>query len=171
MGIVLVVVCCSPPCCLYFPCASDLKRAPPHRSDRDRKQNASLEPNHRQRNGSTEACYHRGRYGLIPSTLSSSEPAATPTNDRGIGAHTPLLQTTESRAVSTETLPTSFGASRAQRAFVRAAPAQTPPVPKADLSAEERAHFAKISGSFGAKRMAKMGWSAVRPFTLHKILD
>ena len=107
----------------------------------------------------------------LPSTLSSEEPAATPTNDRGIGARAPLLHTTESRAMSTESLPTSFGASRAQRAFVRAAPAQTPPVPKADLSAEERAHFAKISGSFGAKMMAKMGWSAVRPFTLHKILD
>jgi tuftelin-interacting protein 11 len=101
----------------------------------------------------------------LPSTLPSEEPATIPTDHRGIGARPPLLPATESSTLSTESLPTSFGASRTQRAFVRAAPTEAGSIPKAELSAEERAHFAKISGSFGAKMMAKMGWSAVRSFT------
>jgi len=97
----------------------------------------------------------------LPSTLSSEEPATIPTNHRGIGARPPLLQANGSPSMSTESLPTSFGASRTQRAFVRAAPTQGTPVPKVELSMEERTHFSKISGSLGAKMMAKMGWSAV----------
>ena len=100
----------------------------------------------------------------LPSTLSSEEPAAAPTNRGGIGARPSSLPANDSSTMSTESLPTSFGASRTQRAFVRAAPTQAAPIPKAELSAEERAHFAKISGSFGAKMMAKLGWSAVRLF-------
>ena len=97
----------------------------------------------------------------LPSTLSSEEPATIPTNHRGIGARPPVLHANDSPSMSTESLPTSFGASRTQRAFVRAAPAEVTPIPKADLSMEERTHFTKISGSLGAKMMAKMGWSAV----------
>jgi len=100
----------------------------------------------------------------LPSTLTSEEPTVIPTTNSGIGARPPLLHATDSSTMSTESLPTSFGASRRQRAFVRAAPTQATPVPKAELSTEERAHFAKISGTFAAKMMAKMGWSAVRPF-------
>lgn len=36
----------------------------------------------------------------------------------------------------------------------------TPGIAPVQLSYEEKAHFAKISGSFGAKMMAKMGWEA-----------
>jgi len=99
----------------------------------------------------------------LPSTLSSEELVAIPTDHRGIGARPTSLPANDSPAMSTESLPTSFGASRTQRAFVRAAPTQA--IPKADLPTEERIHFAKISGSFGAKMMAKLGWSAVSPFT------
>ncbi len=98
----------------------------------------------------------------LPSTVSSEEPATIQTDHRGIGARPSLLHTNDSSTISTESLPTSFGASRTQRAFVRAAPTQATPIPKAELSTEERTHFAKISGSIGAKMIAKMGWSAVR---------
>lgn len=98
----------------------------------------------------------------LPSTLSSEELAAIPTDHRGIGARPSLLHTNDSSTMSTEPLPTSFGASRTQRAFVRAAPTQATPIPKAELSTEERTHFSKISSSIGAKMIAKMGWSAVR---------
>ncbi|KAF8625289.1 hypothetical protein AX15_005462 [Amanita polypyramis BW_CC] len=51
-------------------------------------------------------------------------------------------------------LPTSFG-SRTQRAFVRdSLPAKKSVV----LTAQERSHFTKLQGSFGAKMLAKMGW-------------
>lgn len=60
-------------------------------------------------------------------------------------------------------VPTAFGKqSRPQRAFVRdgsvGAGTSTPkPVP---LSATERSHFSKISGTFGARMLEKMGWQA-----------
>lgn len=57
-------------------------------------------------------------------------------------------------------LPTGFG-SRTQRAFVRNAQPPTPGIAPVQLSYEEKAHFAKISGGFGARMMAKMGWEAV----------
>jgi tuftelin-interacting protein 11 len=57
--------------------------------------------------------------------------------------------------------PTAFGAMRAQRAFVRndgsSSPSGRPATP---LSSADRAHFSKISGSFGARMLAKMGWEA-----------
>ncbi|KAM6497068.1 GC-rich sequence DNA-binding factor-like domain containing protein [Amanita muscaria] len=50
-------------------------------------------------------------------------------------------------------VPTSFG----KRSFVRdSLPTKKPVV----LSAEERSHFIKLQGSFGAKLLAKMGWQA-----------
>ena len=98
----------------------------------------------------------------LPSTLASEELATTPTDHKGINARPPLQHANDSPTMSTEPLPTSFGASRTQRAFVRAAPTQATPIPKVELSTEERTHFTKISGTLGAKMMAKMGWSAVR---------
>jgi tuftelin-interacting protein 11 len=61
-------------------------------------------------------------------------------------------------------LPTAFGATRVQRAFLRndSPQSSTPGTPQpVQLSYEERAHFNKISGGFGARMMAKMGWQAV----------
>ncbi|KAK2463587.1 hypothetical protein APHAL10511_004338 [Amanita phalloides] len=64
----------------------------------------------------------------------SSSAAATPPPDNGF--------------------PTAFG-NRAQRSFVRdSLPAKKPVV----LTAQERSHFSKLQGSFGAKMLEKMGW-------------
>ncbi|KAG6821212.1 hypothetical protein H0H93_004033 [Arthromyces matolae] len=52
-----------------------------------------------------------------------------------------------------EDLPSVFG----KRSFVRDA---TPSKPAVPLSSAEMAHFSKISGSFGARMLSKMGWQA-----------
>lgn len=60
-------------------------------------------------------------------------------------------------------LPSAFGASRAQRSFLRdgggIGSGSSTPQP-APLSTAERQHFSKISGTFGARMLAKMGWTA-----------
>ncbi|KAG8899112.1 hypothetical protein FRB99_006936 [Tulasnella sp. 403] len=71
----------------------------------------------------------------------------------GIGSH----PSTEAN------LPTGFGAStssarRPQRSFVRSESGTS--TPNATLSAHDALHFSKLQGSFGAKMMAKMGWTA-----------
>ncbi len=70
-------------------------------------------------------------------------------------------------------LPTSFGSpnaantpptNRGQRSFVRDPRSATDSQkPVASLTAEDHRQFQKLSGSFGAKLMAKMGWTPVRP--------
>ena len=62
-------------------------------------------------------------------------------------------------------LPSSFGAPRPQRAFVRngagvGSPSGTRPA--TPLSATEQAHFSKVAGTFGARMLSKMGWEAGR---------
>ncbi|KAG5350269.1 hypothetical protein C0989_011837 [Termitomyces sp. Mn162] len=68
----------------------------------------------------------------------------------GIGS-----QNTPSTSTSTpepmEDLPSTFG----KRSFVRDAKSSKSAVP---LGVEEMAHFSKISGSFGARMLSKMGW-------------
>ncbi|KZT25280.1 TFP11-domain-containing protein [Neolentinus lepideus HHB14362 ss-1] len=59
------------------------------------------------------------------------------------------------------TLPSAFGGSRTQRSFVRdgssaADGSRTP----AQLTATEKVHFNKLSGTFGARLLEKMGWQA-----------
>ncbi|QRV88943.1 Tuftelin-interacting protein 11 [Ceratobasidium sp. AG-Ba] len=49
-------------------------------------------------------------------------------------------------------------ANRPQRSFVRTEAPKF--MPKVELSATERQHFAKISGGFGARMLSKMGWEA-----------
>lgn len=60
-------------------------------------------------------------------------------------------------------MPTSFGRqSRPQRSFVRdgsTGSGTSTPKP-ANLSAQERVHFSKISSTFGARMLEKMGWQA-----------
>ncbi|TFK29732.1 TFP11-domain-containing protein [Coprinopsis marcescibilis] len=51
-------------------------------------------------------------------------------------------------------VPSAFG-SRQQR-FTR----DETPAPKPALTADEMSHFSKLSGSFGARMLAKMGWQA-----------
>ena len=59
-------------------------------------------------------------------------------------------------------LPKAFGATRTQRSFVRddtdSAGSSRSATP--NLSAQERAHFNKLEGSYGARMLAKMGWVA-----------
>ena len=63
--------------------------------------------------------------------------------------------------VAAEDFPTAFGGARTQRSFVRNADTSTTSTRSATpLSAPERAHFSKISGTFGARMLAKMGWQA-----------
>jgi len=60
-------------------------------------------------------------------------------------------------------LPTAFG-TRTQRAFVRDTQPSKPGIAPVQLSYEEKTHFSKIAGSFGARMMAKMGWEVVSHF-------
>lgn len=63
-----------------------------------------------------------------------------------------------------ENLPSAFGASRAQRSFLRdgggIGSGSSTPRPATPLSASERQHFSKLRGTFGARMLAKMGWTA-----------
>jgi len=88
---------------------------------------------------------------------------------RGAGIGSSITEPTpESKSATPEptpfipdSLPSAFGASRpSQRSFVRneseSAGSTRPATP---LSAQERAHFSKLQGSFGARMLEKMGWS------------
>ncbi|KAI5119134.1 hypothetical protein M0805_005740 [Coniferiporia weirii] len=58
-------------------------------------------------------------------------------------------------------LPSAFGASRPQRSFVRGGSGSAPGSGAATpLSATEQVHFGKLSGTFGARMLSKMGWQA-----------
>ncbi|EJD07266.1 TFP11-domain-containing protein [Fomitiporia mediterranea MF3/22] len=58
-------------------------------------------------------------------------------------------------------LPSAFGASRPQRSFVRDGSGSAPGTrPSTPLNAAEQVHFTKLSGTFGAKMLSKMGWQA-----------
>jgi tuftelin-interacting protein 11 len=97
-----------------------------------------------------------------------SSAAATPPPSTPTPSGLPTPSNAPSRGSTN--LPTAFGATRAQRAFVRNDPTRSDsaaPTPVI-LSHDERQHFASISNSFGAKLMEKMGWKAVSslPFTL-----
>lgn len=60
-------------------------------------------------------------------------------------------------SATTSDLPSAFAQSRSS-SFVRdSQPATRPAIP---LSHAEQAHFAKLSGSFGARMLQKMGWQA-----------
>lgn len=63
-----------------------------------------------------------------------------------------------------EDLPSAFGASRAQRSFLRdgggIGSGSSTPKPATPLSASERQHFSKLNGTFGARMLEKMGWQA-----------
>lgn len=59
-----------------------------------------------------------------------------------------------------DSVPLSFGSSnRTHRSFLRATDSPTPQQ-AAPLSAAERAHFSKLTGTFGARMLQKMGWQA-----------
>jgi len=77
----------------------------------------------------------------------------------GIGSSSRDDATTASSELHAS-LPKAFGATRAQRSFVRddtdSAGSTRSATP--NLSAHERVHFNKLEGSYGARMLAKMGW-------------
>lgn len=89
----------------------------------------------------------------IAFSASSTEPSTTSTKG-GIGSKPSTSKPTPTPIQ--EDTPSSFGNSRST-SFVRDA---KPPPRAAPLSAAEQAHFNKLSGSFGARMLQKMGWQA-----------
>ena len=72
-------------------------------------------------------------------------------------------------SAAASTLPSSFGTSsepRPRRSFLPQSQSSFAPSTPTYLSRDDRTAFAKAEGSFGAKLMAKMGWSAVCLATL-----
>ncbi|KAH9951153.1 TFP11-domain-containing protein [Amylocystis lapponica] len=79
----------------------------------------------------------------------------------GIGSSRPAATSEASPSPTppvSEGLPSSFGAARAQRSFLRSGSGT--PQPAAQLSGAERVHFSKLGGTFGARMLEKMGWTA-----------
>ena len=76
---------------------------------------------------------------------------------RGIGSRD---ENTTSSSELHDSLPKTFGTTRIQQSFVRddtgSAGSSRSATP--NISAQERAHFSKLEGSFGARMLAKMGW-------------
>lgn len=97
--------------------------------------------------------FARSGIGSAPQT---TEPAAPAPTRGGIGSSRP--SGIDAPDMDSD-MPTSFGAKpRAQRAFVREAAA--PPRTATPLSSTEAAHFSKLTGTFGARMLQKMGWQA-----------
>lgn len=103
-----------------------------------------------------------------------------PSLSRGLGSGTPTFSTADNNSgapsigaakagigskggIGSSTmdsnLPSAFGSSRPQRAFVRQESSQSPR-PSTPLSLSEQVHFSKLSGSFGSRMLSKMGWQA-----------
>lgn len=104
----------------------------------------------------------KGGIGLSRGDIGSA--SATPSFTKG-GIGSSRLAARESSAspspapVAAEDFPTAFGAARQQRSFLRSADSgSSTPQSATPLSVAEHAHFSKISGTFGARMLAKMGW-------------
>lgn len=93
------------------------------------------------------------RGGFAASTsLSDDVPPSAPVEDSGKEkSTTPIPE-------DAPELPSSFSTSRQQRSFVREK--EVPKRTATPLSAQERMHFNKLQGSFGARMLSKMGWEA-----------
>ncbi|KDQ61383.1 hypothetical protein JAAARDRAFT_190163 [Jaapia argillacea MUCL 33604] len=110
----------------------------------------------------------RGGLGLGASKPPSSTPAQPSAfagfSRGGIGATRPASISTPPSPPHppTSQFPTAFGgAPRAQRSFVRHASSSASNSRSATpLPAHERLHFSKLSGTFGARMLEKMGWQA-----------
>ncbi|KAF8637621.1 hypothetical protein AX17_002690 [Amanita inopinata Kibby_2008] len=108
--------------------------------------------------------FSRGGIGAFKSTSESETPTPSETpgyeapipQRGGIGSR-PTISSSASIPTPDYDLPTSFGSQTTQRSFVRNAQPSPKPV---TLTANERAHFSKLQGSFGAKMLEKMGWQA-----------
>ncbi|KAI0091465.1 GC-rich sequence DNA-binding factor-like protein-domain-containing protein [Irpex rosettiformis] len=105
-----------------------------------------------------------GSSGFSKGGIGSFKAASAPDITTSVSS-TPPPAASVSPPVTAEdlNLPPSFGKTvRTQRNFVRdegsGSGSSTPKPPM--LSASERAHFNKISGTFGARMLEKMGWQA-----------
>ncbi|TBU40977.1 TFP11-domain-containing protein [Dichomitus squalens] len=81
----------------------------------------------------------------------------------GIGSSRPVAPESSASPspapAAAEDFPTAFGGARQQRSFLRNADSSTStPRSATPLSATEQMHLSKISGTFGARMLAKMGW-------------
>ncbi|KAI0642293.1 GC-rich sequence DNA-binding factor-like protein-domain-containing protein [Trametes meyenii] len=95
---------------------------------------------------STSTSFQRGGIGLQTAGVESSAPPSP-----GPAATDDL----------SSDFPTAFGASRPQRSFVRKTESSAGTSRSATpLTASEKQHFSKISGTFGARMLEKMGWQA-----------
>ncbi|KAI0352110.1 TFP11-domain-containing protein [Trametes cingulata] len=105
--------------------------------------------------------------GGIGSSKAGIGSASAPTSFQrgGIGSSKPVAPESSpspspAPAIA-EDFPTAFGAPRPQRAFLRKADTSTGTSRSATpLTAAERQHFGKISSTFGARMLEKMGWQA-----------
>lgn len=105
-----------------------------------------------------------GSSGFSKGGIGSFKAASvTEVEDRPASASPSTTPAAPSVSADDLNLPSSFGkTTRTQRAFVRddnSGSGTSTPKPVA-LSASERAHFNKLSGSFGARMLEKMGWQA-----------
>ncbi len=107
-----------------------------------------------------------GKGGIGSSKAGIGSTSATPTFSKGgIGSSRLVVSDPPTSApVSTSPspapdLPTAFGASRPQRSFLRKE-SNTSTRSSTPLAPNEASHFSKISGTFGARMLSKMGWNA-----------
>ncbi len=118
--------------------------------------------------GSSRSGIGSSRGGIGSSFGASSSPQpATKTNlfaKAGIGAKSISFDEPESKSkastsafasTSSDDFPSSFSGNRSS-SFLRASKSSTPPI----LDSHEQRHFEQLSGTFGARMLAKMGWQA-----------
>ncbi|KAI0704460.1 TFP11-domain-containing protein [Cerioporus squamosus] len=112
-----------------------------------------------------------GKGGIGSSKAGIGTSSAMPTFSKGgIGSSrlaaepptsAPVSSSPSPAPVAADDFPTAFGGNRTQRSFLRKADTSaTSTRSVTPLSATERAHFSKLSGTFGARLLEKMGWQA-----------
>ncbi|CCM06199.1 uncharacterized protein FIBRA_08442 [Fibroporia radiculosa] len=125
----------------------------------------SRPPSPRIREEEEEEAEEKPRFGGLGASKSASFGTFSGLSRGGIGMSSkpsepssPSVSPAPSSSISGN-FPSTFGASRTQNSFLRnGGSGSSTPTPV--LSAQERLHFSKIGGSFGARMLAKMGWQA-----------
>ncbi|KAI0738635.1 TFP11-domain-containing protein [Daedaleopsis nitida] len=101
--------------------------------------------------GSSSSSPMFAKGGIVSSRLAATEPStSTPVSTSPSPSPAPTAP---------DDLPAAFGAARTQRSFLRNK-SSTSTRSSTPLTGGEQAHFSKISGTFGARMLAKMGWQA-----------
>ncbi|THV05580.1 TFP11-domain-containing protein [Dendrothele bispora CBS 962.96] len=110
--------------------------------------------------GSASLSFSKGGIGSLKSTFSqatSSTDAATSTSSSAPPPSEPTPPASTMDTTPEPSLPSAFGGSRSTSFMRDNKPSIRSATP---LTREEQAHFSKISGSFGARMLEKMGWKA-----------